>query len=245
MRNWLTHLLHELGHTTEVLTRLAHGYFKNTTQIERKIMLLSLVSSFLLVSSVILFANRFSKHQPYPDLEDLPGEVAKAQPPVMIDLKNPVRDEPATFPRNHRMPTRSEYPSSGRINLATFNPTHDLVYVEDDRVWWESDYDKNDTEDDHQVHRSIEVPLRRLINLVHENGGRLKVQDAYRALGIHHANSLHKEGRALDLTCDELGLEKLSKLCWAAGFDWVFHEAPKRGGHHVHVSTKTSINKSY
>ena len=83
---------------------------------------------------------------------------------------------------------------------------------------------------------SMEIPLRRLIELVDAEGGILKIQDTYRAEGVHNHRSLHKEGRAVDITCDELGLEKLSRLAWSAGFDWVYHEVPRNGGAHVHAS---------
>ncbi len=64
------------------------------------------------------------------------------------------------------------------------------------------------------------------------------MQDAYRPGGIHNPTSLHKEGRAIDITCKELSLEKLAKLCWAAGFDWVYHEVKAKLGAHVHCSVK-------
>ncbi len=88
------------------------------------------------------------------------------------------------------------------------------------------------------MHHAIETPLRLLIELVHREGGTLEIHDAYRPEGVHNARSLHKEGRALDMTCDELGLERLACLCWAAGFDWVYYEASARGGAHVHCSVK-------
>lgn len=136
------------------------------------------------------------------------------------------------------MPKLRESQASGSIDLASFSAGRDLKYVDDPRAWWESDNDKGDTECDHTVHRCIERPLLRLVNLVTEAGGKLKVQDTYRANGIHNPRSLHKEGRAIDITCDELGLERLAKLCWAAGFDWVYHETPSSGGYHVHVSVR-------
>ena len=107
-------------------------------------------------------------------------------------------------------------------------------------MWWESDNDEaqGDTEDDHLVHYALEESLRRVIELVVQEGGTLEVHDAYRATGVHSPKSLHKQGRAVDLTCDELGLERLAILTWAAGFDWLYHEAPKRGGHHVHASVR-------
>jgi hypothetical protein len=155
-----------------------------------------------------------------------------------MDYSMPVRDEPRRFKARTHLPRKPERFASGAVNAAAFFPKYDLVHVDDPRVWWESEHDSGDTEDDHIMHRSVEEPFRRLVELVARHGGTLKVQDAYRAEGIHAKRSLHKEGRALDLTCDELGLEKLSKLCWAAGFDWVYFEAPKRGGAHVHVSVR-------
>lgn len=155
-------------------------------------------------------------------------------------LLTAVRSEPDVFKPNQRMPHRSEIRSSGAIHLKTFFPEYDLVHVDDPRVWWESDNDKNDVEDDHLVHYAMELPLKRLIELVAREGGQLKVQDSYRDEGIHYPKSLHKEGRAIDLTCENMTLEKLAKLCWAADFDWVFYEAPKTGGHHIHASVRAS-----
>jgi hypothetical protein len=150
----------------------------------------------------------------------------------------PVRPEPKRFAKDTHRPTQSEADVSGARNPDLFSAGRDLVYVDDPRVFWESDDDKNDDECDHSIHRSLEAPLRLVIELVHAAGGTLEVHDAYRASGIHNARSLHKEGRAIDLTCDELGLEKLARLCWAAGFDWVYYEASSRGGAHVHCSVK-------
>ena len=137
------------------------------------------------------------------------------------------------------MPNIREATASGSINLATFSPGRDLTYIDDDRVWWESDNDSGDTEDDHTIHKSMEEPLLRLIELVSARGVTLKVQDAYRPAGkVHGPKSLHKEGRGLDVTCDEMSLEELARICWAAGFDWVYHEAGAKGGAHVHCSVK-------
>ena len=160
-------------------------------------------------------------------------------------LKLPVRPEPASFPPDTNRPRGREILTCGRIDPATFDPERDLVRIEDPRVWWESDHDTDgDTEDDHLVHTATERPLRRLIELVCGLGGRLEVHDAYRPVGKHVPGSLHKEGRAVDVTCDELGLEKLAKVCWAAGFDWVLHEVKARQGAHVHCSVKRSPESS-
>lgn len=158
-----------------------------------------------------------------------------------VELMKPVREEPKRFRMKSRLPGQREVNYSGAINLARFNPDADLVRIEDERVWWESDHDDhtNDTEDDHLVHRAMEIKLRRLIELTCAAGGELRVQDSYRDSGIHTKKSMHKEGRAVDVTCSELGLEKLAKLAYAAGFDWVYYEGPKSA--HVHASVKHDI----
>lgn len=148
------------------------------------------------------------------------------------------RKLPDAFPRNTHLPKVNEAIASGSIDMSTFSPGRDLVHIDDDRVWWESDNDKGDNEDDHTIYRSMEAPLRKLIDLVTDRGATLKVQDTYRPNGIHNSRSLHKEGRAIDLTANGLSLEELAKLCWLAGFDWVYYEARGKGGHHVHCSVK-------
>jgi hypothetical protein len=150
----------------------------------------------------------------------------------------PVRKIPSKFRRNTHLPKDPEGKVSGGIDPTLFSAGRDLVYVDDSRVYWESDNDKNDDECDHSMHKSMAAPLRLLIELVSARGGTLEVQDAYRPCGIHNKRSLHKEGRAVDLTCDELGLEKLACLAWGAGFDWVYYEASAKGGAHVHCSVK-------
>jgi hypothetical protein len=153
-----------------------------------------------------------------------------------------VRRQPSRFPRDTHLPRKNELLACGPINLKTFSPAKDLVRIDDRRVWWESDH-RHGPEDDHVINQALEEPLRKLINLVDKRGGVLKVYDAYRATGVHLSNSLHKEGRAIDLTCEGFSLEVLAKLCWAAGFDWVYYEGPtKKGGDHIHCSVKA--NKS-
>ncbi len=173
--------------------------------------------------------------------------VSRIQPPQprhealdMMDIDEvvlPLRQAPTTFPCGTYRPDRRESEVSGSIDLGSFSPGRDLVYVDDDRVWWESDNDKGDTECDHSIHRSLLLPLETTIQLVAERGGILKVQDAYRPHLVHNPKSLHKEGRAVDLTCDEMSLEDLAKICWQAGFDWVYHEKGSRNnGPHIHAS---------
>jgi len=177
-----------------------------------------------------------------------PNEVRrKARQPMRIarvtDDKGPAREIPDRFPANTQMPASGEGAASLSIGRVPFDPDRDLLAVWDDRVWWESEHDEGDDEDDHIMHFAMEEPLRRLIELVDREKGTLKVQDAYRGAGIHARTSLHKQGRAIDLTCDELGLERLAKLTWAAGFDWVYYEAPKTGGHHIHASVRPRPRK--
>ena len=199
-------------------------------------MLAAGAASALLVFLLGTLAFRWAGDEPDRAPRRRGPEPARPKVPALPALHVPLREPPKAFPRNTYRPSRREGRVSGSIDLSSFSPGRDLIYVDDDRVWWESDNDRGDTEDDHSMHRAIERPFRRLVELVTAAGGRLKVQDAYRPTGVHSRRSLHKEGRALDLTCDELGLEELAKLCWAAGFDWVYHEAGGSGGSHVHVS---------
>jgi hypothetical protein len=139
-------------------------------------------------------------------------------------------------PRTH-YPPRREVLVSGANDPESFDPDEDLIEYHDPTIWWESDNDGDwDTENDHQIHRDILPALVRLNALVLQENATLKVQDAYRAEGIHSPESLHREGRALDLTADGMGLARLAQLAVQAGFDWVYYESPKGGGAHVHAS---------
>lgn len=179
---------------------------------------------------------------------------AEPEPPQLV----PVRPFPARFPKGSHMPDIKEAEASGAISNSVFSPGRDLVYVEDPHVWWESDFDgETDDEDDHSMHRCIEPAFRRLVAMLAASNATLRVQEAYRPSTIHASTSLHKEGRALDLTCPDLdpscertdpsvgtqirptplSLEILAKMCWAAGFDWVYYEVPKNSGPHLHVSS--------
>lgn len=176
-----------------------------------------------------------------------------------------VRPFPASFKRKSCMPDKQEAEASGGIVNSAFSPGRDLIYVDDPRVWWESDHDgETDDEDDHSMHTCIEPAFRRLVELVAMSNATLRVQEAYRPQSIHAQKSLHREGRALDLTCpgldpaindpgpaskervlpSPLSLEILAKLCWAAGFDWVYYEVPQKSGAHLHVSCRDDRRKS-
>ena len=198
------------------------------------------------IAAVFFVERRGKVPPPVTDDSSLGGEeaetVAAEGPPP--DLHNPVREAPASFPVDSNLPRGREIYASGPIDLATFNPTNDLLRFEDTRVWFESDSKQNPEEDDHLIHRAMEVPLKRLVNLLEKKGGKLKVHDAYRPAEknkIHLANSLHCEGRAIDLTGEGISQNELAKLAWQAGFDFVLYEKPGRGGgEHLHCSVKRS-----
>lgn len=180
--------------------------------------------------------------------KDLPeAEVVEAGP----DLLSAVRPPPKTFKRDSTLPRTGEGDASGSITNGDFSAGRDLVHVDDPRVWWESDNDGvSDDECDHSMHAAMEIPFRRLVNLVSTTGWQLRVQEAYRASGTHADRSLHKEGRAIDITVDRASGEKLTpfekvaayeelaKLAWQAGFDWVFYENSRGTGPHVHASVR-------
>lgn len=167
----------------------------------------------------------------------------KKPPAPPPDLHNPVRSAPAAFPPDSNLPRGKEIFASGPIDLQTFNSTNDLVCFEDARVWFESDHDTGDDEDDHMIHRAVEVPLKRLVNLMEKRRATLKIYEAFRLAEknkIHLATSLHCEGRAVDLTSDTMNLTELAKLAWQSGFDFVLYEKPRKSGVHVHCSMKRS-----
>ena len=171
------------------------------------------------------------------------GKATEEQQQPAPDLHTPVRPAPASFPPDSNLPRGREIFASGPIDLTTFNPDKDLVRFEDTRVWFESDHQKNPVADDHIIHRAMEVPLKRLVNLLEKKKGKLKVHDAYRSAAknnIHLENSLHCEGRAIDLTSEGISLSELAKLAWQAGFDFVLYEKPKVSGEHLHCSVKRS-----
>ncbi len=97
------------------------------------------------------------------------------------------------------------------------------------------------------MHPAMILPLSRLSKLVIEEWGgavNLRVTDAYDSLLEHDLNqseakrkqSLHFEGRAIDLTTSPIDINLYPRLCalaHCAGFDWVQNE-----GDHCHAAVK-------
>lgn len=178
--------------------------------------------------------------------------VAPSIPATTADALRPAPDKPIT--KDHHWPADRESAVCGGIRLDDFSAGRDLVYVDDPTVWWESDQDakENDTEDDHSMNVALEPAFRRLVALLAREKPdlQLRVQECFRAAGVHSARSLHAEGRALDVTVGrkdgsrlptaetEAAYSELASFCWQAGFDWVFFENATGTGPHIHASVK-------
>jgi hypothetical protein len=153
-----------------------------------------------------------------------------------------VNGSPLTSPElalGEKVPASSESAASGAFTakITRGTPEFNALVVNDNaEIVFK---DEEGTGADRHMTSRLKEKLDNLAGFVKVEfpGRRLRVTDAWDENDEHGTNSLHYEGRAADITTDDLDsakLGRLGRLAVNAGFDWVFYEDAA----HVHASVK-------